>query len=362
MSTRMCFALAAFLLAQSALLVFVFSRCGEYLFPTYRLISKSLIGIQAALASIVPFALWDIALVILVLIALVALVWRIVRKKRLMPWLSVVMLVCCAGGFVFTAGWALNHYDAPLAEQIGLEVHESSVEELADATEYYLEQACAQTGSVPRDEQGNLVKQNFDDLAVLAGLSYEPLGQRYALYSGASTAPVKALLLAGDPLLYSGYVGIFFSPTGESCVSPNCADADIPFVMCHEAAHRLGIAGEQEANFSAYLACAQSQDPRFTYAGSYAAFTYCLNALAASSPERAQSVLEKAAQSDSRDGFILLRKDMIATNEHYKGYESSFETVGDTVNDGYLKSFGEQDGVTSYGLVVDYLIAWHERG
>jgi hypothetical protein len=32
--------------------------------------------------------------------------------------------------------------------------------------------------------------------------------------------------------------------------------------------------------------------------------------------------------------------------------------VGTTVNDTYLKSFGEKDGVRSYGLVVDYLLAW----
>jgi hypothetical protein len=59
----------------------------------------------------------------------------------------------------------------------------------------------------------------------------------------------------------------------------NTARADLAFIMCHEAAHRLGIASEQEANFSAFLACQASEDVRLSYSGYFNAFAYCVNAL-----------------------------------------------------------------------------------
>lgn len=136
------------------------------------------------------------------------------------------------------------------------------------------------------------------------------------------------------------------------------ATAELPFTMCHEAAHRLGIASEQEANFSAFLACSTSDDVRFSYSGYYSAFNYCVNALLAQDPERAQQLVSDALAGANGAGVALVLQDRTATQAHYRAFEGPFEDVGTTVNDTYLKSFGEKDGVRSYGLVVDYLLAW----
>ena len=138
----------------------------------------------------------------------------------------------------------------------------------------------------------------------------------------------------------------------------DCADADKPYIMCHEAAHRLAIASEQEANFAAFLACDASNDVRFRYSGYYNAAGYCLNALYRYDPERTQELLQEFADGDGREGLLLFLSDRAATSAYYDSYEGAFEEVGQKVNDTYLKSFGESTGVRSYGLVVDYLIAW----
>lgn len=357
---RLC--TAAVLVGLSLLLMLVFSQLADQLFYGYRVFSKGLLSVQATISSVAPFALWDFLVLGFVLAAIVTLVIRIRSKKQIVPWFSVVALVLSAVFLLFTGGWALNHYAPPLAEQIGLDVRDRSIQDLDETTKYYLEQASRLAESVPRDENGTLVRQDFNELACCAGTAYEPLAASCAIYSGGSDKPVKALLLWGGPLLYSGYVGIFFSPTGEACVAPDCADADLPYAMCHEAAHRLGIASEDEANFSAFLACASSEDARFRYAGYYNAFVYCLNALYANDSDRARAMLAEASESDLRDGLALVRHDMSCTAEHYQEYESGFETVGDVVNDTYLKGFGEEEGIKTYGLVVDYLIALHAKG
>ena len=110
------------LLTACPLLVLLFERFGEALSGGYRPFSKGLLSLQATVASVAPFALWDFLVVGLALTALFTFVRRVVRRRPLLPWLSVVLLVSSATLFLFVSGWALNHYALSLANEIGLEV------------------------------------------------------------------------------------------------------------------------------------------------------------------------------------------------------------------------------------------------
>ena len=337
----------------------LFAHRPSWFFPAYRTLSKVWAGALALLCSLVPFTIWDMGILALVVLALVVLVRRLRAHEPLLPLLSWVLLGASCTYAAFALGWALNHYAPPLSGELGLEVRTYDTGELADATRAYLERAAQLAPQVPRDDDGALERQGFYELARIAGRSYEGLGERWPLLAGPNV-PVKALLVWGYPLLYSGHTGIYWAATGEAGVPLDCAVADQPYIMCHEAAHRLGIASEQEANFCAFLACNASDDVRFAYSGYYNAFVYCFNALWRYDPEAAQQLLSGYAETDLAYGVALVWNDRIATHEHYDAYEGPFEKVGTTVNDGYLKSFGQAEGVRSYGLVVDYLIAWHQ--
>ena len=347
---------ALLLVLASMAVRWVFARWSDLFFPAYRSWSKALMGALASVCGVVPFALWDLGLAVGVVGAVVASVRRVREGESLLPVASVVALVVSLGYAVFVGGWALNHYAPSLADELGFEVRQYTVDELAAATEHYLLHAAELAPQVPRDADSALERQDFFELARIAGASYEGPSQRWELFRG-TKAPVKALLLWGEPLLWSGHTGIFWAPTGEAGVPLNSAIADEPYIMCHEAAHRLGLASEQEANFAAYLACAQSSDVRFAYAGAYNAFCYCFNALYRMDADWALQLLQDDADA-AGEGVALLWGDRLATHEHYAAYDGPFEKVGTTVNDHYLKSFGETSGVRSYGLVVDYLIAW----
>jgi hypothetical protein len=354
---RLC--LAVLLLACSLGLRALMPRMGSSLFPTYRHLTRAVMGFLAALTGVVPFALWDVAALVGVVVTVVVLVRGLRGRGRVLPWLSWVALAGSVAAFLFV-GWACNHYAPPLANELGLEVDQYSTDDLAQATAHYLREAAKLADQVPRDEDGTLLEQDFGELARIAGASYASLGEDHDVLRG-SQAPVKALLVWGEPLLYSGHTGMFFAPTGESGVPVNVAPVELPFTMCHEAAHRLGLASEQEANFAAYLACAASDDVRLRYSGAYNAFVYCWNALYAADGERAVQLLQDAAEGDVGEGVVLVWADRLATHEAYDAYEGTFEKVGATVNDTYLKSFGESSGVRSYGLVVDLLITWQQQ-
>ena len=342
----------------------LFSQCGGAFFPAYRAFSKGIEGALAAIVSIAPFSLWDILLVPIAIAAVASFAFCIVRKRGITRWIANVCVIVAALILFMVGAWGLNHYAPPLSDEFNLEVGEYSADELESATAYYLEQAAARAQAVPRDDDMTLSRQDFYELAVIAGRSYEPLADDHPVFEG-STAPVKALLLMGEPLLYSGHTGIFWPFTGEANVPLNCGTADIPFIMCHEAAHRLGIASEQEANFCAFLASTSNDDVRFAYSGYCQAFGYCLNALAANYPDRVEAFIEKAIGEDidptnaKTYGTRLVLFDRQNNALHYQAYEGPAEDVGTAMNDAYLKTFSEESGVKSYGEVVDYLIAWH---
>ncbi|MDD6650641.1 MAG: DUF3810 domain-containing protein [Eggerthellales bacterium] len=350
-------ATAALLLLVTIVSMALFQAYGDALFPWYRQVSSALMGALAMVSSIAPFSLWPLLVVALIVALLVRLVYMARRRRSFVEYVGEVLVVVFSLVCFFNLSWGLNHYAPPLADELGLQVEEYSRDDLLRATQYYLDQAAVLAESVERDDEGHLTQQDFGELAVIAGSSYEELGGSYEVFRGV-TLPVKKLL-AGDLLLMTGHNGIFIAFTGEASVPENASVSDIPFTMCHEAAHRLGIGSEKEANFCAILACASNDDVRFRYSGYLKAFVYCFNALASNYPDATSEVLARDDLPATNMQYHLVIQDVQDSSAHYAAYEGPLEEVGTKANDLYLKSYSEQDGVRSYGQVVDYLIAWH---
>ncbi|MGI6755898.1 MAG: DUF3810 domain-containing protein [Atopobiaceae bacterium] len=348
------------LVGFSGLMHVLVARDPQAFFPEYRTFCRAVAAMLAELLEPVPFAVWDIFLAGFIVVALVWLLVLALRKKSLMRWVSWVVLVVSLNLAGFTL-WANNHFAEPLSQDMGLVVSTYSKDELAEATSYYLGRAAQLAPEQQRTDDGSLTVPNFEEVAAKAGKAYEPLGQRWDVFADGSDAPAKKLLVWGRPLLMSGYVGMFWPTMAEAGVPEQCAAADMGFIMCHELAHRLSIASEEEANFAAYAACSESDDSYLKYSGEFNAFSYCISALAQEDSAAAQAVIDSVAATYP-EGVQMVLQDREETIAHYDTLETSFQVMGDSVNDTYLKSFGEDSGVHSYGLVVDYLISWQQRG
>ena len=349
------FVIAVLLFLLDVLAMFFFRRFPSVFFPWYRSFSKAWISFLSGLYSFVPAAVWDIGALLLILILLFSIIYMIIKKKSFFQWFSYALLVVSVGVFIAIGGWMLNHYAAPLSEEIGLEVKEYSVEELYESTEYYLLKASEYSTLIERDEDYHARRQDFEELSVIAGSSYLDLSEKYPVFKG-SSRPVKKFSLIGEYLLYNGIIGMFMPVTGEASVPYNVPILPLPFTMCHEAAHRLGIASEQEANFCAFLACISSNDERFLYSGYYSAFSYCFSSLYAADQEKALELYETHKEDPSVQLIFLDRKD---TRDAYSRYDSPLQEISDDINDTYLKTFSQESGIRSYGEVTDYLIAWY---
>ncbi len=341
--------LSGALLLFTALAVLAAKYFGAFFFGFYPAFSRWVTGVLAGITSVVPFAFCEILLVALLIWFIISLV-RAIVKKRMVRWLTGVLLILCILVTAFVGIWGLNYYAPPMRERLGLSDRQFTVAELKEATIYYRDRANEFAYSVERGEDGVMIEYDFSELAKAAGDGYETLSQTIEDFGG-STVRVKKLLsssLQGK----LGTTGVFICLTGESCVSTTTHSASMPFTMCHEIGHRMAFAREDEANFAGFLACAANTRPEFQYSGWYCAFRYCYNALYAQDPNAAAEVWSGVSAAVARDWADSV--------EHYRALRSETAAeISDTVYDAYLKGFSVKSGVQSYGEVTDLLLVWY---
>jgi len=153
-----------------------------------------------------------------------------------------------------------------------------------------------------------------------------------------------------SPLLWRlGITGIYVPFTGEANVNDTVPDPDLPFVAAHELAHLSGFAREDEASWVGPVACARDPDPDLRYSSALSMSLHALAALARADRDAFEAQARRRSAAVGRDVAALR-----AWSDRYRG---PARRVALRVNDTYLKSQGQADGVRSYGRVVDLLLA-----
>ena len=345
--TRIYIAIGA--LAVTGLLMLLARKAPAFFFSFYTDMSIVIQGTLSRITGIFPFSVFELLCVIGITALIVNLILAI-KRKRFMKWVTAFFMTACLLVFGFTFTWGLNHLGPRVTEKLGMDVDQYSVDQLEETTIFFMERAGETAALLPENPDGTTTFSDFRTLAKEASEGYKVLEtQGYSIFGG-SDAPPKPLA-SGKLFSYMGTTGIFIFLTGESNVNPDAYIAAIPFTMCHELAHRKGIAEEEGANFCAFLACNASKNPEFNYSGFYDAFIYCYNSLYKVAPDRAFALWDSASPR--------LYADIIASNAHYRKYDGKVQEAAQSVNDMYLKAYGETQGVQSYGAVTDSLIAWY---
>ncbi len=322
----------------------------------YPYVIRTLQGYLAQWSAGVDFLLWQFLAVVLAVVILATLVAVIAAKRSVVAWGGWVLTAFSFIYLLHTMLWGLNYHAGPLSEDIRMEVAQYTLEELADATEFYRDKANILCEQVDRDAAGNVDYPDFDILAQRAGLGFQALvhTRSYPIFAG-STLPVKKLGWA-DLYTSMGITGVTFGITGEAAVNPQIPDVLLPFTMSHEMAHRMCIASERDANFAGFLACSVHPDVEFEYSAYFMAYRYCMNAM-----NSIKTVDAAQAAAQIRDGVSQrLYQDLVHYDTFFQSHKSESATaVADTANDAYLRTSGESAGIASYSQVCDLLVNWH---
>jgi len=315
-----------------------------------------LAGIFGRLFGFFPFSAAEILLYVLsaaglvwLCVQLARLVRRKEKKRRALNMLATIGCIAGAGYFLFTVLCGFNYHRITFAEQSGLVIRPSSVRELGLLYAELVERANYLRTQVNENENGVMVfhPESAHTIARMAPQGIARLAERYPVFGGYTPPPKPALASRGLSIM--NIAGVYIPFTFEANVNVDMPHFNIPFTMMHELAHFKGFMREDEANFIAYLACREMDDAAFQYSGVMLALIYAGNALFAASPELYREI------SAGLDAAIL--RDFSDNRAYWAQFEGPIAQATIAVNDAYLRHQRQEDGVRSYGRMVDLLLA-----
>ena len=320
-------------------------------------------AIRAVLARVVglsPVSLAEVCLTLLVLVVLwriAAAVRGIVARRRSLSNVTLragasAVTVVGVGYLLFLLVWGLCYHRRPVAEHLGLEPGRRPtaveltrlIEHLSDEAARLRRDLAEDAGGVMRVEGG--ARRIFEDVGAWIEEGDDPLLR--------GPAPPLRVAWSSGVLTRLGISGIYVPFTGEPHVNGWIPDVSLPFVALHEAAHAAGWASEDEANFVAWRVASRSTDPAFRYSAAYTALGYALATLAREDRDAVSRVIETIDPA--------VQRDRAASRAFWTRYRSALTSMASEVNDAYLKSQGEEEGVASYRGLVDLIVALRRRG
>lgn len=313
----------------------------------------------SAVTSLVPFSIAELLLYALTLGSILIVVFRAARCiarripfRRLVS--AVVSLLLTAGAilnlFYFT--WGFNYFRQPLAQRMELEVRQRSVDELEAFVIKTAREVKTLRETLHEDAAGVFSpEQSTADIFQALPQAYVSLAEKLPAFQPDPTRAKRVSWSRG--LSWQGISGVYIGITAEPNVNADQPPLLVYQAAAHEMAHQTGIASENEAEFTAYLACLSSDDPNVRYSGLVYALIVSGNALFDADAAR-------YLRAGDTYGDAVWR-DFSAYNAYWKAFDGKTKQSADRRNDAYLKHNAQPSGVKSYGESVDLLLAYDEK-
>ncbi len=330
-----------------------------YSFNIYPVIQK----IFSFISGLFPFSIAEAAVILLaagfggiIILSIVKLILKILKKykkekkplkPRIISAVSTLSMIAALIAFVFVFNCGINYYRSPFSVYSGLEIQKYSKEQVCEVLEYVISRTNELAHEIELDENGLcILPENHLDIETEA---MKKLAQQYPVMN-AYYPHAKPVAILSPLWCYTKIVGIFIPFTMEANYNTCDTPESIGHNICHELSHLTGFMREDEANFVAYLACRESNNPYLQYSGYHATMNFLLNAYY---PEveleeylRVYSLIDPIAREHNR-----------YASEYWSQFDTPVAEVSNTINDTYLKINNQTDGTKSYGRMVDLVIA-----
>ena len=301
-----------------------------------------------------PFSLGDLFYSITVLYSIrwffinFRRIYRDTKKWSLDVFSSISILY-----FAFHLFWGFNYYRLPLHQNMELKKRYTNndlisfTKKMIKASNFYHEKL-----SNNQDSLSIKLPYTNDEVYDIAPLGYKNLAQIHPEFSYVAQS-IKSSLFS-LPLTYMGFSGYINPFTNEAQVDHLIPKMKLPTTTCHEIAHQIGYAGENEANFVGFLAAIENDDFYFKYSGYTFALRYCLNDLYKRVPKETYCHIIY----EIRPGIFKQFQDY---NEFWSQYENPLEPLFKSTYDGYLKANNQSAGIMSYSEVLSLMVNYVEQ-
>ncbi len=348
-----CYLLYGF--AFLCLIIYIIQLCSPA-FSDFFNQNISMVGraILSLLTSWIPFSLGE-AIIWLLPVALGFSIFYAARHRcdtwrTTLVFAGILLSILAALFSLFVLNFSAGYRGTTLDKKLQIERTEVSTKELYDTALILAENINRETAEICfQDKDFSIMPYSLEEMNTKLNQAYTAFCKTHDFITH-TPSRVKPVM-ASEVMSQMHVTGVYSFFTGEANINIDFPDYSTPFTAAHEMAHQRGIAREDEANFIAYLACIESDDPYIRYSGYLNMYEYVSNAL-----YRADSQLHAAALAKLN---YEVQYEMIAYNKFFKQYQgSTMSQVSQTVNNTFLQIQGTP-GTQSYGMVVDLAVAYY---
>lgn len=328
--------------------------------PAMEALSGAMARVRLAIAALTyrtDVSVMEVLIVVLLAASAGYVLWSVIAvcraEKRLRRLYSAVLGAGCG---VLTAAvaccwlWGVNFYVGGFQERSGIRAEDVAVEDLYRVTAYFAGQLSETADRVPRDENG-LFRTARRQILDRSTTVYDAVEREFPFLSF-DDKPPKAVHFS-RVMSRLDFTGVYCPYTGESNVNVDSPACLLPATVAHELAHQRGLTSEQECNFLGVLASVTSGDDVYAYSGWLLGYIHLGNALYAADYDLWEQVYWSLPET--------VRADLNDNNAYWRQFEdTAVKEVSNRAYDRFLKSYGEEAGMRSYGMVVDLLVAYYK--
>ena len=302
--------------------------------------------LQNTLGRFVGFFPFSLSEAIICLIPIILLIDIIRQRKRIRVFFAHVLLIFTLVLALYSANCGVNYYRKTFMETENIPLMSSS--ELSENTELIEAFAKFAVDGIIKT-QGSTYYHGLK-LETQAMDSMINLGKTYSSLSGFYPKP--------KPIFFSRFftqmevTGIYSPLFIEANYNQEIPEFHLPYTVCHELSHLKSFMDEGEANFIGWMACLNSDDQSFNRSAYMFAWIYGGNALKKESPEKYSELRAQIPE----EAITEFREN----NAFWEQYRTKAADVQDKVNDAYLKSNGQKEGVKSYDKVLLMMLSWFQ--
>ena len=340
-------------LISISLFIFIWGLFPNFVLSTYVKVVYPYISITLRwLSSIFPFAIGDLLyalLIIYIFFLIVKFFWRLkqtgwIKADRIQVPIAIInkFLIFYIS---FKLLWGLNYSRPSITTQLNISYEKYTIKELVILGNYFVNKT-----NQTRPLISSNLSYNISYLREKSILAFQKSAKDNLFFN--YKAPAVKSVINAFVISKIGIEGYYNPFSGEANVNMKLPPWILPFVACHEIAHQLGVAREDEANLVAYLVGKNSHDIDLQYSVNYNMLRYILFEISIKSPEDYIAMRDKIS--------LEVLADFKKENEFWVKYNGDMSNYMNVTFDKFLKFNNQESGIESYQNIVVWLWNIHK--
>ncbi|NLT12169.1 MAG: DUF3810 domain-containing protein [Clostridiaceae bacterium] len=282
----------------------------------------------------------------ILLIMLISFILRMALSENRLRTLRNVFLFLSVAFFIlasqYTMMHGMNYSRLPIRRTLMLESEDDyNAQEIEQAMNFYLDGIISAQAELDHNDRGETLLLTSISSTLRAGNdSMNNAASLHPVFSGNDVVPKPVKL--SKYWSYTRIVGMYNPFFVEANINVSTPAYEIPLVVCHEIAHVRGIAREDEANMTSFIACLLSDRADYRYAANLYAFENLIADMQHYDSETCDDLISRLPEA--------VFADWKASADYWSQFEGKVSEISNNVNDTFLKANQQQDGVQSYNL------------